>query len=1032
VRARAMASPFDMSVVLALSLLLPEPLEDGEMPTRVSLDKTAQRALAKWVRAETSAVRGVRQWVAALPWAAARSRLARAFGDDASTGEAVAAWATSRLEDVAASPDAVVDALDDMRRWLEPLSDGDARDADGCYAPRLDKDSIFGVFVRRTLLAATRSHFDGALKTYDALGTYVRDYDEGAFASDDERYRFYASTLARRHLDRFLEKRILGASAACAHVTLEETEDECDRAEALEPDLPRASYLRFVASLHHREFQAAIDHLHRYFDYAHGPGGPTSPNDDKGARGVVQYAALNLACLHFRFGHARLAATALDEAVRVAQQRHDHACVTFCLAWLKHVDAAEAEVDWELHGGPLPGEDDGTVDSGALQRAAKRAKELGLRELEAAATLAFARDCLDFGEPDDIIPHERLTRAYAPSNQHEAALAAWNLLDEAAKFESPGERDGPDPNKLLHTPQERLARDAERRRQGLLAGGGALPAGSEIKERRTLATDARRDVMNRSGARRHAVASSIYGHFGFRRMQALSARALLLTERMDLERERIRKGLDKDDVSQDAPEDGAPHVMRQLAVADIAFNCLFGDFELGDRSERETVTGAAVVAALVAQDQLGMPPELTPDPPPEDGGPPMPPVPTHKVAYAEALEALELGRCANRKSTNVGLRAEYMIKFEWALHRNALRRATDFGEAVLGVSPAQSDLDIEAHVEALRCDFRISAQRGDWDSAVKGLNRLERLCGNQGLWAQQVGCLLLGAKWRLDACPMSPVPAMSPCLRALALCELHCFDAFHAEATARLGMVQLHLGDVLKARTLLRAALPKVLEHGHIDVQGDVWYALAMTELKEKAFAKDAPEVWKHITPTLCDWEKPTRFLERALECFAYVEHRSRMQTCHYWLARIHHQEDSAPYHKAKRDFHSYRALQLQAQMNRSLFDHEELREMWLLDDDEVGEHLAAIRARREEIVRDAKREYAENAAKFEADRAARRARGEEDLIYDNEGKLSYEKYYAAMQDQLRERESWTPPAPGANEPPPAPIREAEDFKNAR
>lgn len=118
--------------------------------------------------------------------------------------------------------------------------------------------------------------------------------------------------------------------------------------------------------------------------------------------------------------------------------------------------------------------------------------------------------------------------------------------------------------------------------------------------------------------------------------------------------------------------------------------------------------------------------------------------------------------------------------------------------------------------------------------------------------------------------------------------------------------------------------------------------------------------------------------------------------------------------------------------MNRSLFDHEELREMWLLDDDEVGEHLAAIRARREEIVRDAKREYAENAAKFEADRAARRARGEEDLIYDNEGKLSYEKYYAAMQDQLRERESWTPPAPGANEPPPAPIREAEDFKNAR
>ena len=32
-------------------------------------------------------------------------------------------------------------------------------------------------------------------------------------------------------------------------------------------------------------------------------------------------------------------------------------------------------------------------------------------------------------------------------------------------------------------------------------------------------------------------------------------------------------------------------------------------------------------------------------------------------------------------------------------------------------------------------------------------NELERLCGREGLWAQQVACLLLGAKWRCDACP---------------------------------------------------------------------------------------------------------------------------------------------------------------------------------------------------------------------------------------------------------------------------------------
>jgi len=60
---------------------------------------------------------------------------------------------------------------------------------------------------------------------------------------------------------------------------------------------------------------------------------------------VVQNAALNLACLHARFGHARLASCALDEAVRVAQQRHDHACVTFALGWLRYVDIREAEYE---------------------------------------------------------------------------------------------------------------------------------------------------------------------------------------------------------------------------------------------------------------------------------------------------------------------------------------------------------------------------------------------------------------------------------------------------------------------------------------------------------------------------------------------------------------------------------------------------------------------------------------------------------------------------------------------------------------
>ena len=104
-------------------------------------------------------------------------------------------------------------------------------------------------FVRRlratkSLLEATETHFDGVARTYDRVCEYVRRYQE-----DDDSGAFYASLLTRRDLDLFLERRILAAASVCGSVTLEETELECSKIEALEPDLPRSSYLRFVASL---------------------------------------------------------------------------------------------------------------------------------------------------------------------------------------------------------------------------------------------------------------------------------------------------------------------------------------------------------------------------------------------------------------------------------------------------------------------------------------------------------------------------------------------------------------------------------------------------------------------------------------------------------------------------------------------------------------------------------------------------------------------------------------------------------------
>ena len=131
-----------------------------------------------------------------------------------------------------------------------------------------------------------------------------------------------------------------------------------------------------------------------------------------------------------------------------------------------------------------------------------------------------------------------------------------------------------------------------------------------------------------------------------------------------------------------------PHAIRESAAADLAFAALYGDFRPRERDR--------------------------------DGG-------GARVAYAVALRRLErLGaHASNRVSSNIAIRAEYLLKFEWALHRGANKRAEALASALLGVSPVQADLGPEAHVEAVRASARLLARRERWERAVKTMNELE-------------------------------------------------------------------------------------------------------------------------------------------------------------------------------------------------------------------------------------------------------------------------------------------------------------------
>ena len=64
------------------------------------------------------------------------------------------------------------------------------------------------------------------------------------------------------------QKRALELEADIGTKKYEETEEEIQELLLLHPELPRAQFLRYLNSTHHKEFAGAVDGVHRYFDFA--------------------------------------------------------------------------------------------------------------------------------------------------------------------------------------------------------------------------------------------------------------------------------------------------------------------------------------------------------------------------------------------------------------------------------------------------------------------------------------------------------------------------------------------------------------------------------------------------------------------------------------------------------------------------------------------------------------------------------------------------------------------------------------------
>ncbi|XP_077253394.1 anaphase-promoting complex subunit isoform X2 [Tasmannia lanceolata] len=172
----------------------------------------------------------------------------------------------------------------------------------------------------------------------------------------------------------------------------------------LAPELHRIHYLRYLNSLHHDDYLAALENLHCYFDYSAGMEGidSGSSNTPSGVSlGRYQAALLCLGNMHCHFGHSKQALEALTEAVWICQQNNDDACLAYTLAAICDI---LFEIGISSRSGIIgspnsPGASTGLGTSLSTQqqllvlikRSLKRANSLKLTRLVAFNSLALAK-----------------------------------------------------------------------------------------------------------------------------------------------------------------------------------------------------------------------------------------------------------------------------------------------------------------------------------------------------------------------------------------------------------------------------------------------------------------------------------------------------------------------------------------------------------------------------------------------------------------------------------------------------------------
>ncbi|KAG0334818.1 anaphase promoting complex subunit 5 [Podila horticola] len=199
----------------------------------------------------------------------------------------------------------------------------------------MDPTSILGLYIRKAQIEFRKLLFENTCQLFCAIETYKANLYKKNDVPDQDGLIVQSVYDAEKYLDLQTQHLSNPSLKDIPNEVLEHVKSVQLRM----PTVAKSHYIMCLQAQQTGNFEMAVQSLHQFFDYC------MSMHD----QALYQYALLNLAILHARFGHFDQARFAIRETVEVARDNMDQECLSYALSWHDRLTGTGATSSAEMN-----------------------------------------------------------------------------------------------------------------------------------------------------------------------------------------------------------------------------------------------------------------------------------------------------------------------------------------------------------------------------------------------------------------------------------------------------------------------------------------------------------------------------------------------------------------------------------------------------------------------------------------------------------------------------------------------------------